>query len=353
MSRRVAVLTAGASVMVLVGLLFGIRVDYSVLSPGPTCNTVGDGNTVCASTSPMGIRSPLIAVPAAYDHPSSSHLSLLTVSEQDNRPSAGSAIFDWLRSGYAVVPREVLHPPGKSTQQVQQQDVADMVMAQDAAVVAAELPLGLALPQVVKVTPGSPAAAALRPGDLVLSADGTAVHSVHALIDAVAGTDTSTVYELRVRRAGKELTARLHKALIGGRAVLGVALRDAAGVPVTITLDPHRIGGPSAGLMFALGVYDRLTPGDLAGTTVVAGTGTIGADGMPGDVGAIGGIQQKLSAAKDDVHATVFLAPRANCADTRGAVPAGLRVVPVDTFGQALSALAAVRAGRAASLPRC
>jgi len=107
------------------------------------------------------------------------------------------------------------------------------------------------------------------------------------------------------------------------------------------------IGGPSAGMMFALGIIDKLTPLNLTGGKVIAGTGEI-TDG--GQVEAIGGIQQKMVAARD-AGATIFLAPASNCSDVDGAVPAGLRIVKVSTLTQAVDDLEAIKAGR--SVPSC
>ena len=118
--------------------------------------------------------------------------------------------------------------------------------------------------------------------------------------------------------------------------------------PVTVTIDP-RIGGPSAGLMFSLAIYDTLTPGSLTGGGRVAGTGEIAADGT---VGAIGGIQQKIVGARED-GAELFLVPADNCEDTKGAHNGDMRLVRVDTFDTAKSALEAWAEDHDAKLPSC
>jgi PDZ domain-containing protein len=117
--------------------------------------------------------------------------------------------------------------------------------------------------------------------------------------------------------------------------------------PFNVRIRVGDIGGPSAGLMFALGIVDKLTPGNLTGGKFVAGTGEISADGT---VGAIGGIQQKMIGARQ-AGATVFLTPAGNCADTAGAVPQGMRLVRVSTLAGAMSGLKALAAGR--SVPSC
>ena len=125
---------------------------------------------------------------------------------------------------------------------------------------------------------------------------------------------------------------------------------------MTIGIDPNDVGGPSAGLMFTLGIIDRLTPGGITGGKTIAGTGTI--DGF-GEVGPIGGIQQKVAAVAGfgppnapRVHASYFLAPASECADAKAAAPSSMVVVRVDTLATAVSALKAIKAG-GTDFPRC
>jgi PDZ domain-containing protein len=123
------------------------------------------------------------------------------------------------------------------------------------------------------------------------------------------------------------------------RALLGVNVGQKQPHPFTISIGLEKIGGPSAGLMFALGIIDKLDPADLTGGTFVAGTGTIDEDGA---VGPIGGIPQKLVAARR-AGATVFLTPAANCAEAAARIPAGLRLVKVTSLDDALGALRQLR----------
>lgn len=313
------------------------------------CNTLGAPTGSCPA---IGGQHLLISVPAADDHPSSSVLALTTVSELDDEPSAATALWYWLRPSHAIVPREVLHPPGISQQQTERQNTQDMQQAQDNSVVTAESALHLSHAKVASVSPGSPASSVLKVGDLLLAVDGKQVWNAGQLVAAVQGGTAATAYVLTVHRGTATATATLHKALVDGALRLGIGLTTDLEIPVTVNLDPNTIGGPSAGLMFALGVYDRLTPGNLAGTAArVAGTGTI--DPTAGAVGPIGGIQQKMYAARYDFHARVFLAPLGDCGDTKGAVPKGLVVAAVSTFDQALSVLAQVKAGHLSDLPHC
>jgi len=349
-SRRViAASIAGAAVVVLTALLFFVHVPYAILSPGPVCNTVGAGNRTCPSVSGQSL---IKVTPASADHPSGSQLGFTTVSVRNGEPSAAEALGAWLTSSKAVVPAEVITPPGKTQQQVDKRNRQDMQNAQDAAILAAEQAVyGV---QVDRVQAGFPAAGVLRVGDVVQSIDGTPVYSAAGILAVSSSKDRTRTFRLDIRRGGQAQQVTLGRkpsADGSGRLVFGVELGSVKSTAkVQITLDPAVIGGPSAGLMFSLGVYDRLTAGNVTGSTVVAGTGTIDAAGQ---VGPIGGIQQKMYAATHAFHARVFLAPAGDCADTKGAVPRGLQVVKIVTIDDALHALAAVRMGRTAGLPAC
>jgi PDZ domain-containing protein len=134
---------------------------------------------------------------------------------------------------------------------------------------------------------------------------------------------------------------------VRGTPVVGVKVAESYKFPFNVKIRVGDIGGPSAGMMFALGIVDKLTPGNLTGGRFVAGTGEISADGS---VSAIGGIQQKMAGARQ-AGATLFLTPAANCRDAVGAVPAGMRLVKVRNLAGAVSALHALAAGR--SVPSC
>ncbi|MEU1038716.1 S16 family serine protease [Streptomyces sp. NPDC005551] len=121
---------------------------------------------------------------------------------------------------------------------------------------------------------------------------------------------------------------------------------------VDVTLKLADVGGPSAGLLFSLGIVDKLdgdgSGGDLTGGRTVAGTGTIDADGK---VGAVGGVALKTQAARRD-GATVFLVPKAECADARTDLPKGLRLIPVTTLKGAVGSLVALEKGKG-RVPSC
>jgi PDZ domain-containing protein len=348
--RGLATLVTGVAVLVLFALLFVVPVPYSILGPGPVCNTLGSGTRDCPSTS----RTTLITVsPASADHPDAeSHLGATTVSVFNSEPTVAHALKSWFTASDAVVPREVIVPPDQSTQDFQQQGRQEMQQAQSSAVDAAEASLGLLDVTVASVQAGFPAAAVLRAGDQITAFDGTRIRSNAQLTNlSASNTDPSAQFGFTIVRNGvtQHVEIGRKKDPQSGSLRFGISLSNVPrGVKVSVTLDPNAVGGPSAGLMLALGVYDRLTPGSLTGKTIVAGTGTIDAAGT---VGEIGGIQQKMYAARHDFKATIFLAPAGDCSDARGSIPKGLQVVKVATFDDALHALAAVRAGNSAGLP--
>ncbi|WP_435969833.1 S16 family serine protease [Streptomyces sp. Qhu_M48] len=134
-------------------------------------------------------------------------------------------------------------------------------------------------------------------------------------------------------------------------AALGFLDEDPERVKVELNLAD--IGGPSAGLLFSLGIVDKLDGdgdgGDLTGGRTVAGTGTITADGK---VGAVGGVSLKTQAAARD-GATVFLVPKAECSDAEAELPKGMRLVPVTALSDAVASLRALEQGQDAKVPAC
>jgi PDZ domain-containing protein len=182
-----------------------------------------------------------------------------------------------------------------------------------------------------------------------VSIDGKAATTPEAVRAAIRAHKPGESAAITVRRGGKELPLTVKTTALEGQAAVGVLMRTSFVFKTKVSINAGDVGGPSAGLMFSLAIYDKLTPGPLNGGANVAGTGTIDSAGT---VGEIGGIRQKLVGAQRS-KATWFLAPAGNCKQVVGHVPAGLRVVKVATFTQARDAVQAIAAKRAASLPTC
>lgn len=343
MSRRVVTLIVGAVLLVALGIGGSqLPVPYVELGPGPTLDTLGvdqSGNQIIRLTG----RKP---------DETSGHLNLTTVSVRDRLDLLG-AMRGWLDPKRAVVPREEIFPPGQTEQQTDEKNTRDFVTSQNAAELAALAYLDLTRIKVSEVKSNSPSYRKLAEGDVITAVQGRKVGDVADLstvLDEVKPGTTVQVDYVRSGRPGSvQVTTAEGEGTSGGtRAVLGVGvtLESTAPFQVKIGLD-DRIGGPSAGLMFALGILEKLGPEDLTGGRFVAGTGQIDASGT---VGPIGGIPLKLIAAKDK-GATVFLVPSGNCAEATRNPPDGLQLVKVDSLSGAVDALEAVRASRPA--PAC
>ena len=229
-----------------------------------------------------------------------------------------------------------------------------MVSSQESASVAALGALGITVPAdlaVAGVRPQAPAAKVFRYGDVIETVDGRRINSLGGLRAALARVRPGDVAEVGVVRGGEHqvLQARTTTDKDTGRTVLDVFVDQRFKLPFTVKIQIEDIGGPSAGQMFALGVIDKLTPGDLTGGRRIAGTGTIDAQGS---IGPIGGIRQKMIGARRS-GAEWFLAPAANCSEVVGHVPDGLRVVKTSTLTQSRTELATIAAGRTAGLSTC
>jgi PDZ domain-containing protein len=346
MSRRSALLPAGAVAVLLALLSLVIRVPYVELVPGPVTNTLGKRSD--------GV--PLITVTGRRTYPTSGHLDLTTVGVSggpDSELSAAQALAGWFQPHAAVVPQDAVFPPGESQKVVEQQNTRQMVDSQQDAISAALTSLKVPFRTEVlvgAVEKGTPADGQLRVGDELRAVDGTAVTSAQALRTLISRRTPGQLVRVTVDRNGvvRQLSIRTAADRQDPkRAIIGVATAERAKPPFTVTINLKDVGGPSAGLMFALGIIDTLTPGQLNGGKHIAGTGTITTDGT---VGPIGGIAQKVVAARD-AGASVFLTPVANCRAAASNRPAGLTLVRVATLSEALDRLAAIRAGR--PVPTC
>jgi PDZ domain-containing protein len=349
MSRR-AVTLIFASVLILVLGMVGafIPVPYVALRPGPTTDTLGR----------LG-KAPLIQITGARTYPSTGHLNFVTVAYQGgpgNRIDLFTALRGWLDPDVAIVPEEAIFPKNVSTKKVEQENTQEMASSQEAATAAAlhELNMPTTTTVVVdSVQQGMPAAAKLRPGDEIVAIDGKKIKQVPEASTMISGHKAGETVKFTIRRGGKETpvdvtTIASTDKTTAGRPVVGVILREKFQFPVTVKISVGDVGGPSAGLMFSLGIYDKLTPQELTGGKFIAGTGTITPEGQ---VGPIGGIQQKMVAARH-AGATIFLTPTQNCGDAVASAPKGLRLVRVDTMHGALQALGALHTGQG-SIPAC
>ena len=332
------------TLLLLTAMVF-LRVPYAVSSPGLTRDTLGEVD-----------GAPLIEVEGAPTYESTGELRLTTVSVSGGPgypTSVPEVVAGWVSGARLVRPVEVVFPPEATQQQLDEQNLAAMTSSQENASVAALEELGYEVPAellVAGTVEGTGAEGVVLTDDVLVSFEGDALTSYTQLIGVLAETEPGTPVTLEVLRDGqpREVEVVAGEREDGG-SQLGVFVDPVFDFPVEVTIRIEKIGGPSAGLMFALGIIDRMTPEDEVAGVVVAGTGTMDADGT---VGRISGIQQKMAGAVRD-GAAWFLAPADNCQDVVGHVPDGLRVVRVCTLEEGRDAMEAIGAGDGDGLPTC
>jgi PDZ domain-containing protein len=326
-----------------------VPAPYVVEKPGPVYNTLGSADY-------EGTKTDLITIPDREVYPTEGTLDLLTVSvlgNPDNRLNWLTVAAAWLDPSQAVVPLESVFPADVTTEQRDEANQVAMVNSQQDAIAAALTSLGYDYPtdlSVVSLTDDAPAADLIQPADVITSVNGEVVADITALRTALTANGTEKPATIGLTRDGSELSVDVTPTDIEGNVVLGINVSSQYDFPFDVEIQLDKVGGPSAGMMFALGIIDKLTPGFLQGGEEVAGTGTID---QSGTVGPIGGIRQKLFGA-EAAGADWFLAPEANCDEVTGHIPDGLTVFAVGTLDDALAAMDAIGTGADTSaLPTC
>ncbi|MFF8283216.1 PDZ domain-containing protein [Streptomyces albus] len=367
MPRRTATLLA--STLLLIAMLCAgalIEVPYGEMSPGPTVNTlsVHDGDPVLNIKDRPGHK----GKPKVYD--TSGHLNMTTVrvTGSEYRMTLLGAFTGWLGHDSLVVPYRTLYPEQKSAEEVDEENAEEFTASQESAKVAALKKLGLPVSSHVvvgSVQKGAPAHKRLHAGDVITAVDGNPVgepESVSKLVtqhkpgERVTFTVVPAAEAKAAQKKGKKPSSRdARKVTVtttkakGGRAIVGITTALGHTFPFEIDIKLADIGGPSAGLMFSLGIVDKLTPTDLTGGKFVAGTGTID---DAGQVGEIGGIQMKTVAARQQ-GAEFFLTPAGNCATAAKDKPEGLTLVKTSSIDDALDSLKKIRKGETDELTQC
>lgn len=338
-SRRARTLLTGVVIgVILLVLASAVPIPFVALGAGSTYNTIasGQGREVITFTGKD--------IPAAASEQPRGHLNMLTIRVVDQIPLIEAASM-WASGRFQFAPRDEYYPPDKTAEQVTAENVQMFRDSQSAAEIEALRYLGY--PNIVyvgSIEKGSPSWDLLRPQDRITAVDGHHVTDYASLKAIMATTRPGQHVSIAVERDGSATAIPVvlgANASIGPQGFLGVGVAERPLAPFTVHISLEDIGGPSAGLMFTLGIIDRLTAGDLTGGRFIAGTGTIGLDGT---VGAIGGVTFKEITARN-AGAAYMLVPADNCAEAVTAVPEGLTLVKVSTLDNAIAAVKTIAAG--------
>lgn len=353
-SRRAAAALALTVLLVAaVAVLNLVTVEKVIYRPGPVYDALSqiEGQDV-------------ITVDELEVYPTSGTLQYTTVVLQGG-PQDPVTAWEWMLAGLDpaadVVDQELVYPEEVTPTQVQEQNAELMAESQQGAAVVALRAIGVEVPEDIKVAQiivDAPASGYLEIDDEIVAVDGEPMDNPDEVREILQDYEGGDLVPFTLLRGGEELTIEvptrteevpLPEGGTEARTVVGVYLASDFELPYDVSIDAGRVGGPSAGLMFSLAVYDKLTEGELTGGEHFAGTGTIGSDGT---VGGISGVALKMVGARE-AGADFFLAPAVNCGEVVGRVPDGLTVIRVGTFEEARAAVEQAAEGDVADLPTC
>jgi len=341
-SKRAGWLMLGLTAVIAVGLAL-LPAPYVIDNPGPTFDTLGN-----VTVSDQDV--PLIQISGAPTFDTSGELRLTTVTRSgnpDSLPGWLDVVRGWFDPTRTVIPVDAAYPPGMTVEANLEAARVEMQNSQQESVAAALSYVGVPFTSLLVVTQameGGPSEGVIQPGDVILQAAKTPVSDVSQLREIIAESGTRTPLTLQLSRDGRLVTVEVLPRMSDGEIrvpMIGILVSGSYEFPLEVEIALENVGGPSAGLMFALGIVDKLTEEEITAGHVVAGTGTVNADGA---VGSIGGIRHKMFGALED-GASVFLAPIGNCGDVAGHIPDGLQVYPVATLDDAVDVLRTLDAG--------
>lgn len=326
--RRATLLTALFSLLGVVAVLgTSVRLPLLVLEPGPAPD-VAERTRIDAPT---------------YESEGSIHLTTALV--DDPKGATGKEIVQAVFSPDRIVyPRDAIYPSDRSEEHTESVQAAQMTQSELEAAVAALSELGMPYqPEgafVADVLQGSPAEGKLRAGDVVTAIDGNPVILLEDLESEAGRLKPGDPLRVEVLRGRARRTLSFDAVEPSGDfTALGAELAQYNKPPVEVSISSRDIGGPSAGLMYALSIYDRLVPDDITGGRKIAGTGTIeNSRDRIGVVGAVGSVELKVKGARR-IGAGVFLVPEAEEAAAREAAGDGMEVIGVSSLSEAIAEL--------------
>jgi Lon-like protease len=327
----------------LIRILVSVLLSLAMLAAASALALTNNGLDAPGVSLPVG---PMIKVPAQYLHTYKGQFYLVTVVSQAPI-TAGEWLAGKVSPALQIVPPEQVTPKNTTPQQQAKQDYQMLDTSETTAIA-----VGLRLAgypsalvgkgaQVDAILSGSHANGLLKTGDIIVGLNGKPIQTIDDLINGILAQPASATVHLLVKRAGAELSfdiPLMPPATPNATPKLGIQIETAGfnyNPPFPVSIDTNKIsGGPSAGLIFTLSVYNALISTDLTGGRRIAGTGTINLDGT---VGPIGGVKQKIFAA-EAVGATYFLCPVDNYTDAVS-VAHSLKVVKIATVQQAIDFL--------------
>lgn len=349
LSRRyTTMLVAVLSLIALTCVAMLVPVPYVMMRPGPAFDTLGEFEGKAMFTFDKSVKT--------YPTEGSLDFTTVSVTRADRNVSLGDAVWAYFGNDNAVVPKSLIYPDEETAEQSTKEGAAQLDSSKDSSRVAALRAAGYTVtgtPQIAGVVKGGAADGQLKAGDIVTGVDGAKVETAEQLVKIVGEHKPGDVVTVSITRKGKAQDVPIATKPAADNPKLpriGVTLGTKYKYPFTINNNVGRtIGGPSAGAMFALAIYDKLTPGALTGGKKVAGTGEMAPDGT---VGPIGGVRQKMAgAAQHDTK--VFLVPAANCAEAADGDDFGMKLIKITKLDDAISSLEALAKDPQAKVPSC
>jgi PDZ domain-containing protein len=342
--RTIAAILALPLLLVLLVLVAVRPLPYVTYSPGPTVDILSTRD---------GEETVQVSGHEAFYDEGELRLTTIYVDQPQDEVTLDRLVAAWLDPTEAVYPRSSVYAPDETDETNDTESAVAMVSSQDAAVATALTELGYDVEPVVEVLnvqADYPADGRLKVRDVLQEIGGTAIETPQDVVDAVDAAPLGEPLAFTVLRRGEQVELEITPEEVDGDKRIGITPGPGFTFPFDVSVDiGEGIGGPSAGLMFSLAIYDTLTPGSLTGGEVVAGSGTIDAEGR---TGPIGGIQQKIAGAEESGARLFLLAPD-NCAEARGVDTDDMRLVRADTMHDAVEAIQAWVEDPDAPLPSC
>jgi PDZ domain-containing protein len=300
---------------------------------------------------PDNVAGKIISIKDAKTFPINGKLFItsILVTNPDSPVFGAETLVNWAIGPHVVLPKESVYPPVQPAQKIERDSRNEMESSKVTATAAALRYLGYKFEEIYYVSDirdYSDATKKLKIGDVITEIDGKKINQIEEIRTSYANKDIGDPLLSTVERKDKNgkitsVTTRVN--LVENldieeklKPAIGILVGTSARFPIDVDFNLPGVGGPSAGLIFAVGIVEKLTEEDLVRGRKIAGTGTITASGK---VGGIGGIEEKMVGASR-IGATVFIAPRENCPDIEH-VPKGLKVIPVSSLSEAIEALRA------------